>query len=204
VIAGYHAGLADGMGEAGGGRSLTDRLSAEYAIKPFHRWEARTADLPLLEACRAHAPPSPSVERGFERAFLTRMLFSCLVDADYLATEQFYVRADGRESVRGGSLAPAMLDRLRSAMAVKRRDDTAVNRLRAKVRDHAVARRAQPTAVRANGACRRGQHADVAQLCLATCDALRTSKDRLCDTGHPNHRTDCGRVPRSFWRRRDT
>ena len=40
---------------------------------------------------------------GYSLAFLTRMLFSCLVDADFLATERFMngVRAGERESVAG-------------------------------------------------------------------------------------------------------
>ncbi len=47
----------------------------------------------------------PTAHRGFQLAFLIRMLFSCLVDADYLATEDFYVRAEGREVPRRGAAA---------------------------------------------------------------------------------------------------
>jgi CRISPR-associated endonuclease/helicase Cas3 len=38
---------------------------------------------------------------GFCAAFLARMLFSCLVDADYLDTEAWYARIDGQPVPRG-------------------------------------------------------------------------------------------------------
>jgi CRISPR-associated endonuclease/helicase Cas3 len=44
---------------------------------------------------------------GFSRSFLTKMLFSCLVDADFLATEWFYDR--GKAHRRKELATPAML-----------------------------------------------------------------------------------------------
>jgi hypothetical protein len=42
---------------------------------------------------------------GFSRAFLIRMLFSCLVDADFLETERFYAKAKSERLERGGTFA---------------------------------------------------------------------------------------------------
>ena len=86
--------------------------------------------------------------KGFSSAFLTRMLFSCLVDADFLETERFYAERKGEPVGRGGHVSiEALRDRLRSHMRGKleraRRDaPSALNALRADVLDHAVGKSA--------------------------------------------------------------
>ena len=87
-IAGHHAGLANG-GESEGERTpLQYRLKAGDLPTLDPRWEQEIS-LPVklaLPAFRAH-----STARGnFQLSFLTRMVFSCLVDADFLDTERFY------------------------------------------------------------------------------------------------------------------
>jgi CRISPR-associated endonuclease/helicase Cas3 len=67
------------------------------------------------------------------------MLFSCLVDADYIETERFYARIEGQEPERDGfpplnALAVA-LDRHLAEM-VETVPDTPVNRLRAEILAH--------------------------------------------------------------------
>jgi CRISPR-associated endonuclease/helicase Cas3 len=69
------------------------------------------------------------------------MLFSCLVDADFLETEAFYARAQGELVERGGHASlPALRERLQHYMTAKRAEASAssVNALRARVLDHAV------------------------------------------------------------------
>nr|WP_295662224.1 CRISPR-associated endonuclease Cas3'' [Polymorphobacter sp.] len=135
TIAGHHAGLADGAD------SLARRLADLGRVPDYRDWRAHIADLPGpadLVSSTTHLKPSP--EPGFAFAFFTRMLFSALVDADFIATERFYAHAEGKTKVRGGHRPLADLrDRLHAAMAVAR-DDTPVNRLRAEVLDHAIAR----------------------------------------------------------------
>lgn len=59
--------------------------------------------------------------KGFAWSFLVRMLFSCLADADFIATEQFYARATGETITQGNHTDLAVLrDRLASFMAEKR------------------------------------------------------------------------------------
>ncbi len=41
---------------------------------------------------------------GFQFAFLIRMLFSCLVDADFIDTEKFYLELEGKQQKRGTHL----------------------------------------------------------------------------------------------------
>ena len=73
------------------------------------------------------------------------MLFSCLVDADFLETEGFHARARGEPDGRGGFSAVLDLrDRLRRYMAGKREAaiPSAVNALRNRVLDHAIGKAA--------------------------------------------------------------
>ena len=103
AVAGHHAGLPDGISSASS--SLENRLK-----KTLPDWEtpAKAELSPVyfsvdLPAVYAEARPFFETGSGYSIAFLARMLFSCLVDADFLATERFM---DGntssvRESIAG-------------------------------------------------------------------------------------------------------
>jgi CRISPR-associated endonuclease/helicase Cas3 len=98
-----------------------------------------------LTALRSTHPIQPSPGKGFEKAFLIRMLFSCLVDADSLETERFHFEAKGETVNRGGFTELVSLrDRLRVNMAELRARavqdaPTELNALRAEVLDNAIA-----------------------------------------------------------------
>ena len=84
-VAGHHAGLANGTN----GRvikSLEDRLKGPFP-HPDSRWK-REVTLPPV--ARPHCFELPDSTLGFTLAFLCRMIFSALVDADYLDTEARY------------------------------------------------------------------------------------------------------------------
>lgn len=142
-IAGHHAGLMDGGGAEGG--TLPARLTKD--LEDFEGWEKHVSALPTLAEIRqgsTRLDPN-AIEESFSQSFLIRMLFSCLVDADFLETEAFYARSQGEERPsRGGILMPEHRDRVRSYMAKHRRDDTPVNRLRSEILDHANAKAALP------------------------------------------------------------
>ncbi|WP_034854007.1 CRISPR-associated endonuclease Cas3'' [Inquilinus limosus] len=136
IIAAHHAGLADGI-------DLARRLEGAAGLVPAG-WQAQAGPLPPqpeLKPTRAfnwQAGP-----KGFAASFLVRMLFSCLVDADFLATERFYAAAEGAPAERGGHTSLAALrDRLRAHMAEKRAaaEPTPLNALRATILDHAVSK----------------------------------------------------------------
>jgi len=112
VIAGHHAGLGDGD-------EIDRRLAPDqHRIEDFRAWRELALQLP--DAGRLRPPAGWSREAGaFSDAFLTRMLFSCLVDADFLETEAFHGRAEGRAPKRGGHTELIVLrDRLRGQMAM--------------------------------------------------------------------------------------
>lgn len=134
AIAGHHAGLADGG-------KLDSRLSPDYRIETYHGWREHAGRLPTPARLKPIQSPMLCAHKGFSEAFLARMLFSCLVDADFLETEKFYAQSEGRSSDRGGHAElPELRRRLRDHMAsmAAGAPDTGVNRLRARVLDHAV------------------------------------------------------------------
>ena len=128
-IAGHHAGLANAQ-------DLLRRLT-ESAIPSYEDWEQHAGGLPAAD--KIDKPLGSGAPKGFAPAFLARMLFSCLVDADFIETERFYATARGETAERDG-FAPLNLlaDRLQVHLAAMRREDSELNRLRARVLHHAT------------------------------------------------------------------
>lgn len=159
-IAGHHAGLAmaNGNGEGDNRRTLKDRLELQFG-----------ADIPALDNLwqqeiklpeTLSAPPlKPDAHHPyFSYAFFTRMLYSCLVDADYLDTEAFYLSLENKAVERGGYPDLNALQhnfnqfinnfRRRVAQAPAQTEaekrNAALNRLRSEILDYAVEQAAQP------------------------------------------------------------
>lgn len=106
AIAGHHAGLANGDGE-GSRTNLRERLRA--GLPPLlDTWQAELMVPAALQLPRGMTPRGREHE-NFSVSFLVRMLFSCLVDADFLDTECFYARAEGRAVERGSRIGVAQL-----------------------------------------------------------------------------------------------
>lgn len=84
LIAGHHAGLDDWHG------GLNERLKSADSLEEF---KSALAEVPpvhhgVLHPTLPAAPRIPGGENGF--ALWVRMLFSCLVDADFLDTEAYF------------------------------------------------------------------------------------------------------------------
>ncbi len=135
-IAGHHGGLMDS-------EDLSDRL-----VKPleaYDGWCDHVGELPSAEELSGIRLAQNGIDRAFSLAFLARMTFSCLVDADFLETERFYRIAAGEDPPsRGGTVQHHHLEAVRAHMARCRRDDTEVNRLRSAILDHANGKAALP------------------------------------------------------------
>ena len=96
-IAGHHAGLANGVN----GEQIT-ALEARLKDKipaPDPIWEREIA-LPAALPPPSLKPRDPDAA-GFCAAFFVRMLFSALVDADYLDTENYFARLEEGAKTRG-------------------------------------------------------------------------------------------------------
>lgn len=142
-IAGHHAGLANGKN--GVSRTcLQDRLNSPSDYRLLPEWE-REISLPPARDVGLPDGFQSRVDRGaFQLALLSRMLFSCLVDADFVDTDEFYRRIEGRPS-RHMRAAPTLLQ-LRERLEARLsgfKADTAVNHLRADILAHVRAQAGQ-------------------------------------------------------------
>jgi CRISPR-associated endonuclease/helicase Cas3 len=91
AIAGHHAGLANGIDEGSERTTLQQRLKQPIpSIDPV--WQS---ELKLPDQLKPLAMKPRADFIGFQLAFLTRMLFSCLVDADFIDTDEFYRKLEG-------------------------------------------------------------------------------------------------------------
>ncbi len=132
AIAGHHTGMPDREGDAG---CLSDRLSKPVEpIDPLWREELQLDATGLMPQLRL------SPERaGFQLSVLGRMIFSCLVDADFRDTESYYARVEGRRVDRDWPTLPSIIDgridRLDQYLASKEAAATVndVNRLRSAI-----------------------------------------------------------------------
>lgn len=86
AVAGHHGGLPDGGSRTDGSGTGTflGRMNkaAKGDLEAYDAWQAEVA---LPDASN----PAYAVQDKLEGMFFTRMLFSCLVDADYADTEAF-------------------------------------------------------------------------------------------------------------------
>jgi CRISPR-associated endonuclease/helicase Cas3 len=106
-IAGHHSGLPNWRGEW----ALSDRLKkALPGLDPTWTQELtlEVGDL-LPVGFKWH---EDKTRTAFQLAMLGRMLFSCLVDADYRDTEAFYVQAEGGHVDRQWPALTAIVARL--------------------------------------------------------------------------------------------
>lgn len=131
AILGHHAGLPDREGEA----SMAYRLDQfDDRIPPEIGTATQVALEPLLPEITALIRPGVPV--GFDLSVLGRMLFSCLVDADFRDTEAYYDQLEGRKSHRDWPALADILPDLRAAFEARMgqfKPETELNQLRAEV-----------------------------------------------------------------------
>lgn len=106
-IAGHHAGLPDTGTSADTGERGTFAGRMKKKIENYEAYQEEIS-VPLL------SPPSFSISKKkdptFAMSFLIRMLYSCLVDADYLNTEDFM--KNGRTGRMSGDSVASLLESL--------------------------------------------------------------------------------------------
>ena len=137
-ISGHHAGLADWDNEGEG--SLYKRLAEDRKDTCDALAKIPTSYKEFKQPAITHGlyDVSDSKQLGFQLSFLTRMLFSSLVDADFLATEQFMnsVRSEQRLSKTVSSMQ-SLYDQLMKQLddIKKNADSTDVNQIRNEILD---------------------------------------------------------------------
>jgi len=125
-IAGHHSGLLDGKGNEA---CLDKRLKKE--IKDFTRRPDSLLEIPRIEK-----PPIRFMSRkedvGFQLQFFTRMIFSSLVDADFLDTEAFMDNKKSLLRLRDANLQ-VLRDKVLAEIKNISNQESRVNQLRRSV-----------------------------------------------------------------------
>ncbi len=126
-VAGHHGGLPD-FGNFKNARpedaTLFGRLKRGNAERLLERCGDSGISVPRL------SPSAVRQDALLEASFWTRMLYSCLVDADFLDTERFMQGGRGRD---GADDLQTLLDRLYAHIAPWQTPKTELNRLRCEV-----------------------------------------------------------------------
>ena len=126
-IAGHHAGLPD-LGREGVPSSLLGRLD-----KRLCDYSAYKKEIEIPQITTNPIAMDPEKDPHFALSVFARMLYSCLVDADFLDTEHFMnngiVQRDSGESME------VLLDKLQNYTAkwLLNRDDTTINGRRSEI-----------------------------------------------------------------------
>lgn len=124
AVAGHHGGLPDG-----GGRTDSSDIGTLFGrikrnVPEYSTWHD---EINLPEASH----PAQIPRDNFSTSFYIRMLYSCLVDADYQDTETFML---GTSAPRGGyTTLPQLLERLNRYIAPWWSAKTALNQKRCEI-----------------------------------------------------------------------
>lgn len=145
AIAGHHTGLPDRQG--GSPSSLNERLNGFVdVLDPVWKNELAPETMDLLP--RLRWVQGNQDKAAFQLALLGRMIFSCLVDADYRNTEQFYAEVEGREVDRQwptlAELLPGLQARFDAYMSAIPASNDTINLLRQHILVHARGKAALP------------------------------------------------------------
>ncbi|MBN1546945.1 MAG: CRISPR-associated helicase Cas3' [Syntrophaceae bacterium] len=131
-IAGHHAGLADWEANETGNQALSIRLKDADLLE-------RVRHASLSTKIMNKTLPKEKPPKGADAAFWIRMLFSCLVDADFLDTESFL---DQEKAAKRGHYPdmPFLLEAFSAYMQEKtlKVEKTHVNDLRSIILDRCI------------------------------------------------------------------
>lgn len=125
-IAGHHSGLPDGGSKADVGIEAT--LNGRLKRKDLPDYSGFKRDFDIASFTPPISQPIQPLEKyGFSYSFFIRMLFSCLVDADFLDTEAFMTSGRAR-----GTIVYSIEDLYKKMLAYIRRFNEPKNTLHEK------------------------------------------------------------------------
>ena len=126
-IAGHHSGLPDGGSavDTVGEPTLCARLKKADMLEPY---DAYKTEVTIPDPSKVkQLPLCPLGEQGFSVSFYLRMLYSCLVDADYLDTE-YAIKGEVDRKI--GSSIDALNQKLDVGLEKYLHPETDINRKR--------------------------------------------------------------------------
>jgi CRISPR-associated endonuclease/helicase Cas3 len=134
LIAGHHAGLADWQTAEAGNRSLIHRLQNDDLLK-----KALESNIP--QEITEQSLPKQKFRTSDGHSLWIRMLYSCLVDADFLDTEAF-LDPDKSNARKGYPSLKELQPLFETYMEMKQAgaDDTDVNRQRTDILKQCIAK----------------------------------------------------------------
>jgi len=143
-IAGHHAGLANGIDEGQQRSTLDERLKLKFGedIPDLDPVWLQEINLPTHLT-----PPVLKLHKiwpGFQLAFFTRMIFSCLIDADRKDTNNYYRRLEGKGNAESNypplstlrERFNAKLEAIQRTLASQSQPPKNINQLRQRILDH--------------------------------------------------------------------
>ena len=148
AIAGHHAGLANGIHEGDNRSTLEDRLKQVYGTDLPKLDAVWKSQLPFSDSPNLFPNMKPSAQQGIQFALLIRMIFSCLVDADFIDTDKFYKQLEGKPWLRGQYPELAQLKIVFDAYLVEKTKNASisnVNQLRQEILVSARKKASLPT-----------------------------------------------------------
>lgn len=134
LIAGHHAGLSDWSTEEAGLKNISHRLKKTELLRSV------LVNNPPSKILLQNIPEErPKFATDLTLSLWVRMLFSCLVDADFLDTEKFFDAEKFRRREVRNDIA-GLLRKFTTWMKKKTSnvDDTPVNRARAAILDRCI------------------------------------------------------------------
>jgi len=140
-IAGHHAGLADWQTAEAGKKSLIHRLQNEELLE-------KTLTCKIPDEIIQQSLPKQKFRTKEGHALWIRMLYSCLVDADFLDTEAF-LEPEKSEARKGYPSINQMLPIFEEFMTKKQgeADITFINKQRAEILRQCIAKSTHPPAI---------------------------------------------------------
>lgn len=145
-IAGHHTGLANGINPGDGRSTLDERLKLKHGVNGLpvldEVWKKEIYLADNLAVPSFKRPPAG--REGFQVAFLTRMIFSCLIDADRTDTSRYYASLNG--SPINENAYPTLIQ-LKSQLfqklddfgqRVEQEDNAGINHLRQYILRHSI------------------------------------------------------------------
>ena len=131
AVAGHHGGLPNGGNQTDGPDQATlwGRVKRARNMEPYGHWEQEVT-LPEPDV-----PGFLRKKSGLELLFFTRMLYSCLVDADFLDTEAFM---DGRGRDHNDTSMEQLWDRIQGYISGWFPPKGELNRQRCKILEKCI------------------------------------------------------------------